>query len=602
MKKCSPVETALQYASKGMFVFPCWPGAKTPIPERGLLEATLDTEQIKNWWKDYPNANVAISCGPSGVVVIDIDPRHQGDLSFEALREELGKETFETKSQITPGGGAHYFFRAPEDEPVQNSDGRTNGLGSGIDVRASGGYVLVPPSVNKENGREYVWEISSTSAPLAELPKVLADRLRPKQRSFEAADAVIEGGRNAHLTSMAGALRRKGLSAKEIHAAISVANTDRCKPPLSKKEVERIAESVSRYVPSDPIRSNIRSVGTTSVSVGEALDAPEEEVDWLTEGLLARGHIGLLCARPKVGKSVTARNWALAIARGDKFLGRNCERGLVLWLALEERKDDVLSAFRALGVKRTDLLRFHFGTAPLDAMDWLNRECAAHNPVLVVIDTWHKLTRCDNLNDYAAVNRVNEPLMRLREKGIAQIWVHHNNKTDRTGGDEVLGSSALFAAVDSLMLMKKDMGGLRSITTVQRVGVDIEEPLAISMDAKSGKITSSGSLYEIQLDAAKKSVLEAMGADDMTKSDILFACDGNRSLLDAALANLVKDGLVMRTNQGNRRLYKKIANAVYERFTPQTNESVIEPIITTPSDDPIADDLLGYGAERLGYL
>ncbi len=60
---------------------------------------------------------------------------------------------------------------------------------------------------------------------------------------------ILEGARNAALTSMAGAMRRKGMGQGAIEAALLKENADRCLPPLPESEVQTIARSVSRYAP-----------------------------------------------------------------------------------------------------------------------------------------------------------------------------------------------------------------------------------------------------------------------------------------------------------------------------------------------------------------
>ena len=59
--------------------------------------------------------------------------------------------------------------------------------------------------------------------------------------------AAGEGRRNAVLTSVAGTMRRRGMTATEIEAALSAVNAERCDPPLPEDEVRAIAESVARY-------------------------------------------------------------------------------------------------------------------------------------------------------------------------------------------------------------------------------------------------------------------------------------------------------------------------------------------------------------------
>jgi putative DNA primase/helicase len=109
MSAADPVEAALSYAARGWLVFPCQPGAKTPITGRGLQDATTDPETIRAWWKRWPKANPAIRTGAeSGLAVIDVDACKPG------ADEALPKLTLSpTRLNKTPRGGTHFFYRRP---------------------------------------------------------------------------------------------------------------------------------------------------------------------------------------------------------------------------------------------------------------------------------------------------------------------------------------------------------------------------------------------------------------------------------------------------------------------------------------------------------
>ena len=99
--------------------------------------------------------NIGAACGPSGLLVLDIDPRHGGDESLERL-EGRHRHFYGLKVR-TGGGGWHLFFRKPDGAMVKS---RSNALGDGypgIDVRADGGYVVLPPSLHA-SGKQYEWE------------------------------------------------------------------------------------------------------------------------------------------------------------------------------------------------------------------------------------------------------------------------------------------------------------------------------------------------------------------------------------------------------------------------------------------------------------
>lgn len=158
---------ALAYAARGWFVFPCNLD-KTPATEHGVKDATTDPALIRRWWSAKPAASIGLACGPSHLVVIDIDAGKGGFESWAALMAAHGIPD-ETLTSITGGGGRHYIYRAPDDFHGKNSAGK---LGPGVDVRANGGYIIAPPS-GHPSGNVYVWD-SSWPEPL-----LLPDSLRP---------------------------------------------------------------------------------------------------------------------------------------------------------------------------------------------------------------------------------------------------------------------------------------------------------------------------------------------------------------------------------------------------------------------------------------
>ncbi len=58
---------------------------------------------------------------------------------------------------------------------------------------------------------------------------------------------IPDGGRNISLTSLAGAMHNTGYSPKQIYQELQRVNVEVCKPPLPDRELQIIAESISRY-------------------------------------------------------------------------------------------------------------------------------------------------------------------------------------------------------------------------------------------------------------------------------------------------------------------------------------------------------------------
>jgi hypothetical protein len=152
----------------------CTSPGKHPRIRHGLHDATTEPTVIRRWWRNWPEANIAVRTGAApagaGVVVIDIDPHHGGEDSLTEL-QHAHEALPQTLEATTGGGGRHLWFTHPDAGTVPNSAGR---LGAGIDVRGDGGYVLVSPSRHHSGGR-YRW----IDAPLAPLPDWLLRLCQP---------------------------------------------------------------------------------------------------------------------------------------------------------------------------------------------------------------------------------------------------------------------------------------------------------------------------------------------------------------------------------------------------------------------------------------
>lgn len=165
---------ALAYAEKGIPVFPLKPGDKKPLTEHGFKDASTDPEQIRQWFKQCPRANIGMPTGErSGLVVIDEDPRHGGDAAALNLPGT-------TLTAHTAGGGRHFYYLHPGDGVKVPIDHKGT-LGAGIDVQGDGAYVVLAPSV--VNGKPYQWD--AAAADVADLPARL---LLPLLKTTPAAD------------------------------------------------------------------------------------------------------------------------------------------------------------------------------------------------------------------------------------------------------------------------------------------------------------------------------------------------------------------------------------------------------------------------------
>ncbi len=165
-------KAALMYAGHGIPVFPCDQTTKRPKTKHGFRDATTNKQRITQWWRKWPAASIGIPTGSTtGVFVLDVDV--SGDKIGQRSIDELVRlhgHLPDTLTVITGGGGHHYYFRMPNFN-LRNSASK---LGTDLDIRANGGYVIVPPS-GHVSGKIYAFHNHHDIAPA---PAWLLDTLR----------------------------------------------------------------------------------------------------------------------------------------------------------------------------------------------------------------------------------------------------------------------------------------------------------------------------------------------------------------------------------------------------------------------------------------
>ncbi len=182
------LDAALRYAALGWAIFPIEPKGKAPLGRlvpHGFQDASADEAKVRAWWGAAPDANIGLACGEaSGVDVLDLDVPHDGETAdglatlsrYEAVHGQI-----RTLTSITGRGGMHLFFK--------HRPGAKNRVKTlpGCDVRTTGGYVVLPPSVH-ETGNVYAFAFGVVPGPASaqEWPGWLFELLFPPDAPKEA--------------------------------------------------------------------------------------------------------------------------------------------------------------------------------------------------------------------------------------------------------------------------------------------------------------------------------------------------------------------------------------------------------------------------------
>jgi putative DNA primase/helicase len=241
-QRTGPFWEAPDLAKAGYPVFPVGLD-KQPSVRGGFYAATRDMSQIAAWIEEGREGHdIAV---PTGLVTLTVVVDADTPKAYEQMVATFGEPTVKTRR------GGHWYFAHPQDGRV-----KSRRFAAGLDCKADGGYVVVPPS----RDRTWTGGIPDLSD-LPRLPKKLKRALREEQSGVrehrpvgevgEEITEITDGSRNGTLTSLAGTMRRRGMGEEEIFGALVVTNRLRCKLPLPDEEVRHICASVARYESDD---------------------------------------------------------------------------------------------------------------------------------------------------------------------------------------------------------------------------------------------------------------------------------------------------------------------------------------------------------------
>ena len=519
---------ALGYAARGWPVFPCR-ADKTPLTAHGVLDATTDPEKVREWWSRWPGANVAVSAGDAGLLVLDFDPGS----SPEDVEARMGAPLPDTALvAATPRGGEHWYYALDPGELVASSASR---VGDHVDVRAFHGYVLLPPSATGDGTYEWVEEGRPARRPDALIALANRARSRSDRRDEwtiepdlaenvalatrwlrEQAKPAVEG-RGGDNTAYATAAMMKSYGVSEALARDLMWEhwNPRCDPPWPADEWDHFAAKVRNgysYNTSPP--GNVTPAYHVARTAAAFKPVPTEAdggdghelragrfriVDreglarvrppqWLVPGLVVEGSHALLVGSFGTFKTFLALDLALTIAAGvlpeavggpEDWRGpwRTNRPGPVLFAAGEGRPGlrQRVEAWEALhlgGERVEDFMltdpvpRITDEPATVEAFIKLALKMRPGGYRLVVVDTVGRAMQGANENQQEHASSFTALVEHLqRELGCSVLALHH---TGHGRADSPRGSTVFSADADTMVLARREENALEVRLTMSK--------------------------------------------------------------------------------------------------------------------------------------
>ena len=257
---------ALWYQKKGFSVIPAKKDKKPFIKWQDFQRTPATEVQVKEWWQQWPNANIALVTGEkSNLTVVDADSE-----AGKAAIEDMLSDTLSVPVVKTPRGYHYYFSYAK---------GVRNGVQvlTDCDIRSEGGYVIAPPSKNGQ-ACGYTWMNSINGNIPPKIPSFLLDTILNSNQntpetspititnsllyrdendvdksgqSWTSVDRLSQGSRDNTLFNLANHLVKGNMPIDKIRFFLGFF-ASHCNPPFPDSEIEnKIKSAVERANRSD---------------------------------------------------------------------------------------------------------------------------------------------------------------------------------------------------------------------------------------------------------------------------------------------------------------------------------------------------------------
>lgn len=590
---------ALEYVDRGWSVLPVRPDEKRPYMGNWLqyTHERATRQQVSSWFASLSGAGVGVVTGKvSGMVVLDVEadcPTPVGEL----LRRWPTRMWSRTGS-----GGAHLFYAYPHG--VGRISNRVRIL-EGADLRADGGFIVLPPTMHA-CGRRYEWVEQGA---MGAFPRELLDlQAQPRDREgdgwiAEALRGVGEGGRNDTCARLAGYFFKKGLERDIVEALLQEWN-ERNDPPMPAREVATTVRSIERShatggeqftsVQFEDDRTAEERVQGSTFDVMRMVDYVKGYggggVHWLVDDWLPDASITFLVSPPESYKTWLLLDLAVSVSAGVPFLGRyrvnnpgptmiiqqeDSHAGLTDRLALiVEQKTGSMEDIDGdewripvmpdlpIYVHPSRMLRFDDERV----LGEMEKQIEAIRPRVVLIDPLYSTT--SSVDGYMA-DLANQMMVlkTWRDRyGCSFLIAHHSRKNidpDSTAREDSWGSQFLNAFLEAGWQIRRNPRLADNEVVVRRhskvmgnqppvsltFDISTVHPMHYRVDVRDYQ-TAPG---QGQRRPAQASLLDIIRESPMTQAELAQATGKNRSTVSRQIRQLETAGMVERMPDGRFR-------------------------------------------------
>jgi len=589
-------ELASEYVDSGWSVLPVRPEEKRPYMTNWLqyTKTRAPKAMVDSWFANLSGAGVGVVTGRiSNMVVLDVE--HDCPYSIEELLKKYPTQMIARSG----GGGYHLFYLYPTNQTRVANRVR---IFEGADLRADGGFIVLPPTMHPSGNRyEWVKRGPLGAFPLALLELQAQPRVQGDGWITEALRGVSEGGRNDTCARLAGYFFKKGMNADIVEALLLDWN-ERNEPPLPVHEVRTTIKSIERSHATgsnqftqvqftDDRAATTPEQEQSSFSVMRMTDYVKgyggEGTSWLVEDWLPDKSITFLVSPPESYKTWILLDLAVSTATGAPFLGKYgiLSTGPALIIQQEDSHTGLTDRLALIVEQKLNALpKLGEGEWAIPAMpdipvyvhpdrqlrfdnpkvlEEMEKQIAVLRPKVIMIDPLYSTTA--STDNYMAdlANRM-MVLKTWRDKyGCSFLIAHHSKKNldpDSTAREDSWGSQFLNAFLEAGWQVRRNPRLSPNEVVVRRHSkvMGNQSPISLTFDISTQypmKYLVTARPYEMApagetRQPAQANLLDVMHNNPMSQADLCAQTGKGRSTISRQIRQLEAAGLVERMPDG----------------------------------------------------
>lgn len=290
----------------------------------------------------------------------------------------------------------------------------------------------------------------------------------------------------------------------------------------------------------------------------------------LIDGVMNLDTVAMLYAPPATFKTFLSLWWAVCVALGHRWAGRDVAQGPVLYIAAEgvagiQKRVAALSWLLNGGKPIPDFYIYPSAvdlTNPSES-DEIRAFVAEHGVVFTVADTTVKVAGGADENDNTAMTQLTNAAEKIRRAhdGSTFLFVHHSGKS----GD-YRGASALLGNVDTMLKLDGEAGMLTLAAVKQKDGVDgeivrlhakpVPEHDTLVLEVLAPGQGQPAGILQARVEEALAHFVRAFGETGASRAqfvDLLVdAGTAKKSTAQNYVGDLIKSGRLIATANGAR--------------------------------------------------